>query len=397
MGKRQVLLTYHKAGTQPPVFVAGTFSDPAWQPFEMSNSADQGEYTFEEVISVDAGTEVQYKFRLGTGDWWACDDAARKVTDSQGNLNNVLRISPLSIDEGDFDDDDEDESSEDAGPMFSHECFENYDISPTTSNSPDEEVTNGSEPAFRFSNTTKPTLDTNTGNGEIDYNDPRLERFPHQDRRSIIAELQRIETSTEPDRSLPEGIPPPSPIVSPTWSSSPAILEPEPSPRRSNAPRASLGSFHSERSHVSLASIDETVEEEVEGSRANGQDHTNVPPPGTYDAADYKAVGGSRGSAAPAVPQIEPTPPIVRLEAPSDDEDEGVSLSTGNSIKTPESNQLRKRETKTAIQRTLSSTATDSFHEISKQDDWFRSLFRALFASIGHIFSNILFGNRRKA
>jgi hypothetical protein len=82
MGKREILLTYRKAGTQPPVFVAGTFSDPAWQPIEMSPLADGGEYTFEKVVSVDAGTEVQYKFRLGTGDWWICDDTATKGTSS---------------------------------------------------------------------------------------------------------------------------------------------------------------------------------------------------------------------------------------------------------------------------------------------------------------------------
>ena len=39
-----VTITYHKAGTQPPVYVAGSFSDPAWEPQEMKfTTGDDGE------------------------------------------------------------------------------------------------------------------------------------------------------------------------------------------------------------------------------------------------------------------------------------------------------------------------------------------------------------------
>lgn len=79
MGQRSIVITYRKAGTKPPVFVAGTFSDPAWQPYEMSVSSDaSGELSFEKFVTVEAGTELQYKFRLGNGDWWVCDDSVTK-------------------------------------------------------------------------------------------------------------------------------------------------------------------------------------------------------------------------------------------------------------------------------------------------------------------------------
>lgn len=81
MAQRQIIISYRKAGTKPPVFVAGTFSDPAWEPHEMGCSVDSlGEYTFEQVVSVEAGAELQYKFRLGAGDWWVCDDTVAKST-----------------------------------------------------------------------------------------------------------------------------------------------------------------------------------------------------------------------------------------------------------------------------------------------------------------------------
>lgn len=79
MAPRQVpvTITYRKPGTSPPVFVAGSFSDPAWRPHEMTPVVnDQGEYVFERVVEASEGTEIQYKFRVGPGDWWALNDDA---------------------------------------------------------------------------------------------------------------------------------------------------------------------------------------------------------------------------------------------------------------------------------------------------------------------------------
>ncbi|KAI0603057.1 hypothetical protein F4775DRAFT_531984 [Biscogniauxia sp. FL1348] len=92
--KIPVTFTFHKDGTQPPVFVAGSFSDPAWQPQEMDASMkENGEYSFTKDVEVGDTSEIQYKFRIGLGDWWTIDSTADTVTDAQGNVNNVLKPS----------------------------------------------------------------------------------------------------------------------------------------------------------------------------------------------------------------------------------------------------------------------------------------------------------------
>ncbi|KAI2626583.1 hypothetical protein GGR54DRAFT_629004 [Hypoxylon sp. NC1633] len=90
-----ITFTYKKNGTYPPIYVAGTFSDPPWRPQEMDVSIDQhGGHMFTKQITIDgASAEIQYKFRIGSGNWWALDEAADTTTDGQGNVNNILRIS----------------------------------------------------------------------------------------------------------------------------------------------------------------------------------------------------------------------------------------------------------------------------------------------------------------
>ncbi|KAI9886490.1 MAG: Twinfilin-1 [Watsoniomyces obsoletus] len=94
----QVRLEYSKPGTQPPVFLAGSFSDPAWQPYEMSvtehcseNAESAKEYSFHKEMTVDEG-RWQYKFRLGHGDWWVLDDGAKTATDEAGHVNNIFVV-----------------------------------------------------------------------------------------------------------------------------------------------------------------------------------------------------------------------------------------------------------------------------------------------------------------
>jgi hypothetical protein len=89
------VITYHKPGTQPPVYVAGTFSDPQWQPHEMEHTKrEDGEYDFRKEIRAEPGSKTQYKFRLGDGDWWVLKDDGPTVTDSAGNTNHVLEVNP---------------------------------------------------------------------------------------------------------------------------------------------------------------------------------------------------------------------------------------------------------------------------------------------------------------
>lgn len=118
--KQRVRITYTSPGTQPPLFVAGAFTDPPWQPCEMdhvNNAPDstvdpqgQADNTFFKEFRVAEGS-WQYKFRLGPGDWWACDETAEigwliillpvvvvpltsLVTDDAGNRNNLLVVAP---------------------------------------------------------------------------------------------------------------------------------------------------------------------------------------------------------------------------------------------------------------------------------------------------------------
>ncbi len=66
-------ITYSKPGTVPPIFVAGSFTSPPWEPQELDGNGGEGSGSFSRAFSVDPGT-YQYKFRLGTGDWWVVDD-----------------------------------------------------------------------------------------------------------------------------------------------------------------------------------------------------------------------------------------------------------------------------------------------------------------------------------
>ncbi|KAI1110285.1 hypothetical protein F5Y14DRAFT_369110 [Nemania sp. NC0429] len=93
MSSRKVPLTFtfHRSGVHPPIFVAGTFSNPPWQPLEMDASVDQhGDCIFTRQVMVDECSEIQYKFRHASGDWWALDPDADTATDANGNVNSLL-------------------------------------------------------------------------------------------------------------------------------------------------------------------------------------------------------------------------------------------------------------------------------------------------------------------
>ena len=72
-----VKLTYRRNDTVPPVYVAGNFSSPPWQPLEMDVSeGEDGHNVFSKVVDVSEGSEIQYKFRIGSGDWWVVDESS---------------------------------------------------------------------------------------------------------------------------------------------------------------------------------------------------------------------------------------------------------------------------------------------------------------------------------
>jgi hypothetical protein len=70
-------ITYERPGTTPPIFVAGSFTEPPWQPIELDHQQVNEEHVFSKKFDITPGKH-QYKFRLGHGDWWACDDTKDK-------------------------------------------------------------------------------------------------------------------------------------------------------------------------------------------------------------------------------------------------------------------------------------------------------------------------------
>ncbi|MCJ1478126.1 hypothetical protein MMC13_006802 [Lambiella insularis] len=94
--KHPVEITFRSPGAQPPVYVTGAFTTPPWHPIEMEYHSTQGdrpnEYLFLKYFQVAEGN-WQYKFRLGSGDWWVCDESTEIVCDEIGNPNNLLVVS----------------------------------------------------------------------------------------------------------------------------------------------------------------------------------------------------------------------------------------------------------------------------------------------------------------
>ncbi|KAI7787941.1 hypothetical protein LA080_013246 [Diaporthe eres] len=89
--KVPITIAYRAPGTQPPLFVAGTFSHPQWVPQEMDyTTGEDGESTFSKAFDVEPSSKIQYKFRVGPGDWWILDESAPIVTDDAGNRNNFI-------------------------------------------------------------------------------------------------------------------------------------------------------------------------------------------------------------------------------------------------------------------------------------------------------------------
>lgn len=88
----KVTIKYSSPGLQPPVYITTSLSDPQWDLLEMDcGELPGGEREFVKTFHADEG-EYQYKFRLGPGDWWACDEGMPTLDDGLGNRNNVLVV-----------------------------------------------------------------------------------------------------------------------------------------------------------------------------------------------------------------------------------------------------------------------------------------------------------------
>lgn len=75
-----VTITFAGHNLHPPVFVAGSFTQPKWRPEAMESvlpEERQRDYGLHHVYSKDFDIpegRYHYKFRLGHGDWWVCDE-----------------------------------------------------------------------------------------------------------------------------------------------------------------------------------------------------------------------------------------------------------------------------------------------------------------------------------
>ena len=112
MAPKKLLTTikYSVPGTQPPIFLAGSFSSPEWQPAEMEYTTDEkNEHEFYKEVEVEEEKEYQYKFRIGLGDWWILNEGSptgMSLYHSTFILNPSLRAMDFenmcSIEETDF-------------------------------------------------------------------------------------------------------------------------------------------------------------------------------------------------------------------------------------------------------------------------------------------------------
>ncbi|KAH0536997.1 hypothetical protein FGG08_006169 [Glutinoglossum americanum] len=105
----RVELTYAHPGSVPPVYLAGSFTSPPWEPQELHytklRSKDAGpdeegeevqlEYSFYKEFDVKEG-HWQYKFRVGEGDLWVLDENTATVIDGDGNRVNSLFVQKSS-------------------------------------------------------------------------------------------------------------------------------------------------------------------------------------------------------------------------------------------------------------------------------------------------------------
>ncbi|KAI4144748.1 MAG: hypothetical protein LQ340_006543 [Diploschistes diacapsis] len=93
-----VTITFAGNDLHPPVFVAGSFTNPPWRPEVMEavlpehRQKDYGQqHVYSKTFGVPEG-RWEYKFRLGQGSWWVCDEKEETVQDKHGNVNNLLIV-----------------------------------------------------------------------------------------------------------------------------------------------------------------------------------------------------------------------------------------------------------------------------------------------------------------
>ncbi|KAG6134053.1 hypothetical protein E4U38_002580 [Claviceps purpurea] len=99
--KSTVTLIYQKTGLAAPLFVGGSFTNPAWECQEMHSVANEsGEHRFTIQVPVEPGKEYRYRFRASGDDSWFVDERRSTALNSLGQNCNILRV-PVTIKTGD--------------------------------------------------------------------------------------------------------------------------------------------------------------------------------------------------------------------------------------------------------------------------------------------------------
>lgn len=270
-----VTISYRKAGVRPPVFLAGSHTDPQWVPQEMRWTLDErGENHFTSEVEVEADRDYQYKFKIGHGNDWDLDEQSPTTQDNMGNKNNLLVVSaedalaepqqdhgpqgldtPLLVTPTD-------KAHTPSTPLFAHESLGAYDFDVV-----DDGFDHSLSPVGSHRHFAPSPGDFALDKIESDIDDPTLEKFPC-DKTAVVDTLRRISTSFGEGPPASEE-PPLSPRLASRRTSvdsgtdsvpSPGSLSPTASRKRDS--RLSHSSVGRTKSAVSLGSI---VEETPKG------------------------------------------------------------------------------------------------------------------------------------
>lgn len=68
-------IAFHGQEADAQVFIAGSFSSPAWELHEMErNTLDGTDAYFTKTVQTEQGKDYLYRFRLGRSGSWAVDE-----------------------------------------------------------------------------------------------------------------------------------------------------------------------------------------------------------------------------------------------------------------------------------------------------------------------------------
>ncbi|CEJ89303.1 hypothetical protein VHEMI05153 [[Torrubiella] hemipterigena] len=180
-----VKISFHGQEADAKVFIASTFTKPAWELLEMeANTLDGSDAYFTKTFHPKQGKDYYYRFRIGRDGEWTVDESKPIGADDNGHRVNIFNAIPgepvNTLGEAGATQDNHSKA-----PLFAHECLGAYEI---TDEDLDDEPIEKTVP--RKTQPMVPNADN------VDVNDPTLEEFPC-DRDAIMGTLRKIQSSTD--------------------------------------------------------------------------------------------------------------------------------------------------------------------------------------------------------